>query len=369
MHRLGVWAERAFAQLLCCSSDKADQELKLFFHHLTSSTTPTHTTTPTQPPNRLVSVCLWSGVQQLGIRTHYVQYFQHVRTHLCFKSRCLEQTPVCTPPHRICMQCVCCLWNLLCVQSEQTLRVYNSHLYISLYSDLHVCIAASDHDYIISMHFIKLYKVKGNDSVFFDWWFETTKIIISSSPKKTEKKSFFSSSTTFTLVEVRGCGSVLISMPCDVYLNTYLIWQQEVESGEFKAGNEKPGDTTGTQKAESAQSWRGQLDRVKPALWEAAGGGDFLRQLVIGQPCPAEPSARESTLGMHAELGGVVYLTLPKPAEPSTSSNLSETSAPCRLPSLNCHRGGREVCVVCALSLHVSAFVRGLMQTSMWEWI
>lgn len=66
----------------------------------------------------------------------------------------------CPPLRSICMQSRR-LWKIcFCVQSEHTLRVYNSHLYISLYFDLHVCIAASDHNYIISMHFIKLYKVK-----------------------------------------------------------------------------------------------------------------------------------------------------------------------------------------------------------------
>lgn len=76
------------------------------------------------------------------------------------------------PPHGLCMQ-PHHLVNLLCVQSVHTLRVYNSHLYISLYFDLHVYLAASDHYYIISMHFIKLYK--GNVPVFLTAVIPTTK--------------------------------------------------------------------------------------------------------------------------------------------------------------------------------------------------
>lgn len=50
----------------------------------------------------------------------------------------------------------CCPGTLLYIQPEHTFGVNNSCLYISLYSDLHVCIDVSGHYYIIRMHFIKV---------------------------------------------------------------------------------------------------------------------------------------------------------------------------------------------------------------------
>lgn len=91
----------------------------------------------------------------------------------CSSPSCLDQA--CVPLYTLyCMQSCPSLQNLLHLQSEHTLRVYTSRLYISLYFDLHVCIAASDHEYIVSMHFIKLYKGEGNAPDVSDCCYETT---------------------------------------------------------------------------------------------------------------------------------------------------------------------------------------------------
>lgn len=59
----------------------------------------------------------------------------------------------------------------------------------------------------------------------------------------------------------------------------------------------------------------------------------------------AEPPARESTLYMHAELRGVVYLT-PTTNQPSTSPDLSKPELPAGPLSFKCH--GRRVSGKCS---------------------
>lgn len=80
-------------------------------------------------------------------------------------------------------------------------------------------------------------------------------------------------------------------------------------------------------------------------------------------------STQESTLSMHAELRGVVYLT-PPTSKPSTSSNLSKTSIPSRLLSFKCHCTGVKVCALTALGWRcvrygVSVCVSGTVSTYM----
>lgn len=76
----------------------------------------------------------------------------------------------------------------------------------------------------------------------------------------------------------------------------------------------KAENRSGTE-AGSVQRWRGRLDSVDPTLG-AAGLRDFFRQLVIGGLAQRSRRCERSTLGMHAELWGVVYLT-PTTSQPS----------------------------------------------------
>lgn len=114
------------------------------------------------------------------------------------------------------------------------------------------------------------------------------------------------------------------------------------------------------QRQEVRRVCRGQLDTVKGDRQcerqrerDAARAEDFFRQLVIGGLAPAELPVRwGSTLGMHAELRGVVYLT-PPTSRPSTSCNLSKPALPAGPCPSNVTAGGQRcVCVcVCVLSV------------------
>lgn len=82
----------------------------------------------------------------------------------------------------------------LCSVCTHLKSVQFTFVHIYLYFDLHVYLAASDHYYIISMHFIKLYK--GNVPVFLTAVIPTTK----QTNKKNQPETltaFFSSYTSF----------------------------------------------------------------------------------------------------------------------------------------------------------------------------
>lgn len=130
-------------------------------------------------PSCTVCVCYSSHFKTPLVSFYIYEYKGSAKAHIfpnvffCSSPSCLDQA--CVPLYTLyCMQSCPSLQNLLHLQSEHTLRVYTSRLYISLYFDLHVCIAASDHEYIVSMHFIKLYKGEGNAPDVSDCCYETT---------------------------------------------------------------------------------------------------------------------------------------------------------------------------------------------------
>lgn len=122
------------------------------------------------------------------------------------------------------------------------------HIFVFL-----ICMCALlpvDHDYIISMHFIKLYKVKGNAPVFFDCCYGITHNWTSWEPQKT-KKQHFSFNTSFTWQGVTKICFIFIPF---VYISVNEIWRRQVKSlsqaKKNKSSKEKASDRTGTQKQE-----------------------------------------------------------------------------------------------------------------------
>lgn len=101
-------------------------------------------------------------------------------------------------------------------------------------------------------------------------------------------------------------------------------------------------DMAAGERRSSQDSW---TEWSQQTAWDAAGAADFSRQLVIGsfaRQSRQRERHRGSTLGMHAELRGVVYLT-PSTSELSTSPKLLKTQL--LLPgSFRCHRRRVEVC-------------------------
>lgn len=112
-------------------------------------------------------------------------------------------------------------------------------------------------------------------------------------------------------------------------------------------------------KAGSIQCWCGQLNRVKLTDSVRDRGSEMLQKQetspdsLSSAALPSRAaSARESTLGMHAELRGVVYLT-PPTSQLSTSSNLSKPALPPGFCPSNVTAGGWR-CVRWGVSVYVS---------------
>lgn len=157
----------------------------------------------------------------------------------CSSPSCLDQA--CVPLYTLyCMQSCPSLQNLLHLQSEHTLRVYTSRLYISLYFDLHVCIAASDHEYIVSMHFIKLYKGEGNAPDVSDCCYETT-------GESVTKKKCFSSNKNYKMIKYyilckKSHTSSLHFYACVLFFSTFkwlsLWYDSQEERGWIVSGRE-----------------------------------------------------------------------------------------------------------------------------------
>lgn len=148
--------------------------------------------------------------------------------------------------------------------------------------------------------------------------------------------------------------------------------RKRVATGDCRAGNEKARDRTGTRKQNVSRvdvdSWK---RRKAPTLWETAvakmlqepeTSRDSLSSGSLAQQ--SHQCEWESTLGMHAELGGVVYLT-PPTSQPSTSTNLSKPVLPAGSCPSKCHRRRVKGCVcVCVWGWHClnDAFSTPLIQ-------
>lgn len=112
------------------------------------------------------------------------------------------------------------------------------HIFVFL-----ICMCALlpvDHDYIISMHFIKLYKVKGNAPVFFDCCYGITHNWTSWEPQKTKKQHFLSTHLLHDRGWLKSASSLYLLFTSQLMKYGAARWRVWVRRRRIKAAKRKP---------------------------------------------------------------------------------------------------------------------------------